>query len=187
MLNTDKRANITTKPHHHNETQQTFARFLFLLPQTISNHRRSLKEKSSTVPHHQHRRRTSSLGLSSLMQGFVQMLPEYQVYVKYVDRVVDMDVIEPGECSVISLINDVRRFSVGNISKVGKVGNYALHDPAMLCFNEPVEEKNVEPIEEINVEPTEENYAEPVEANNEEDSEEENVCEDAENDGSEKS
>ena len=37
----------------------------------------------------------------------------FQVYVKYVDRIVDMDVIEPGDCSVISLINDTRKILSG--------------------------------------------------------------------------
>ncbi|KAK2662497.1 hypothetical protein Ddye_001071 [Dipteronia dyeriana] len=40
------------------------------------------------------------------------MLP-IQVYVRYVDRIVDMYVIEPGDCSVISLINDTRKILSG--------------------------------------------------------------------------
>ena len=40
------------------------------------------------------------------------MLP-IRVPVKYVDRVVDMDVIEPGDCSVISLINDTKKVLSG--------------------------------------------------------------------------
>ncbi|TXG53021.1 hypothetical protein EZV62_022190 [Acer yangbiense] len=36
-------------------------------------------------------------------------MSEFQVHVKYVDRIVDMDLIEPGDCSVISLINDTKR------------------------------------------------------------------------------
>ncbi|KAK1584647.1 hypothetical protein Q3G72_034808 [Acer saccharum] len=37
----------------------------------------------------------------------------FQVYVKYVDRIVDMDLIEPGDCSVVSLINDTRKVLSG--------------------------------------------------------------------------
>ncbi|KAI9191802.1 hypothetical protein LWI28_013725 [Acer negundo] len=40
------------------------------------------------------------------------MLP-FHVYVKYVDRIVYMDLIEPGDCSVISLINDTRKILSG--------------------------------------------------------------------------
>ncbi|KAK0577723.1 hypothetical protein LWI29_037552 [Acer saccharum] len=36
-------------------------------------------------------------------------MSEFQVHVKYVDRIVDMDLIEPGDCSVISLINDTKK------------------------------------------------------------------------------
>ncbi|TXG69748.1 hypothetical protein EZV62_004683 [Acer yangbiense] len=36
-------------------------------------------------------------------------MSEFRVHVKYVDRIVDMDLIEPGDCSVISLINDTKK------------------------------------------------------------------------------
>ncbi|KAK4859190.1 hypothetical protein QYF36_001166 [Acer negundo] len=99
------------------------------------------------------------------------MLP-IQVLVKYVDRFVDMDLIEPRDCSVISVINDAKKFFEDRLTPVIEfelilVPN-AIHfpedDPRMLCFNEPVEEDNVEPVEK--------------------DSEEENVGGDALNDGS---
>ncbi|KAK4852246.1 hypothetical protein QYF36_022347 [Acer negundo] len=134
----------------------------------------------------------------------------FRVHVKYVDRVVDMDLIEPRDCSVISLINDAKKQHmlttdeelmlclelfddrhIGIIKfKLILVPN-AIHfledEPTgLLYFNELVEENNAELVEE--------NYAEPIEANNEEDnvvlvkenSEEENVGGDAENDGSDK-
>ncbi|TXG66719.1 hypothetical protein EZV62_007994 [Acer yangbiense] len=134
----------------------------------------------------------------------------FRVHVKYVDRVVDMDLIEPEDCSVISLINDAKKqhvlttdeelmlcFELFDDRHIGiidfkriLVSNviHFLEDKStgLLCFNEPVEENNAEPVEE--------NYVEPVEANNEEDnvvlveenSEEENVGGDAVNDGSDK-
>ncbi|KAK3212806.1 hypothetical protein Dsin_017512 [Dipteronia sinensis] len=40
--------------------------------------------------------------------GSLQMY-EFRVHVKYVDIIVDMDLIEPGDCSVISLINDAKK------------------------------------------------------------------------------
>ncbi|TXG64869.1 hypothetical protein EZV62_011863 [Acer yangbiense] len=36
-------------------------------------------------------------------------MSEFQVHVKYVDRIVDMDLIELGDCSVISLINNTKK------------------------------------------------------------------------------
>ncbi|TXG69750.1 hypothetical protein EZV62_004685 [Acer yangbiense] len=36
------------------------------------------------------------------------MLP-FQIFVKYVDETVDLDIIEPGDCSVISLINNAKK------------------------------------------------------------------------------
>ncbi|KAK2642067.1 hypothetical protein Ddye_023830 [Dipteronia dyeriana] len=46
------------------------------------------------------------------------MLSSFRVYMKYVDRVVDMDVIEPGECSVISLINDAKKVLSGQYIEI---------------------------------------------------------------------
>ena len=40
-------------------------------------------------------------------------MSEFHVHVRYVDRIVDMDLIEPGDCSVISLINDTRKILNG--------------------------------------------------------------------------
>ena len=40
-------------------------------------------------------------------------MSEFHVHVRYVDRIVDMDLIEPGDCSVISLINDTKKHLSG--------------------------------------------------------------------------
>ncbi|KAK0601510.1 hypothetical protein LWI29_024909 [Acer saccharum] len=87
----------------------------------------------------------------------------FQVYVKYVDRIVDMDLIEPGDCSVISLINDTRKFELILVPN-------AIHFPedeptGLLGFKEenisnPVEENKHELVEEDNAEPDEDNNEE---------------------------
>ncbi|KAI9194471.1 hypothetical protein LWI28_006327 [Acer negundo] len=38
----------------------------------------------------------------------LQML-SFRVHLKYADRVVDMDLIEPGDCSIVNLINDAKK------------------------------------------------------------------------------
>ncbi|KAK2649632.1 hypothetical protein Ddye_017121 [Dipteronia dyeriana] len=86
------------------------------------------------------------------------MLP-FQVYVKYVDRIVDMDIIEPGDCSVISLINDTRKIlSVSGIETWeswqlrvtfpwnGQQHVLARDDELLLCF-QLFESRNLSSVE----------------------------------------
>ncbi|KAK0581583.1 hypothetical protein LWI29_015467 [Acer saccharum] len=42
------------------------------------------------------------------------MLP-FQIFVKYVNETADLDIIEPGDCSVISLINDAKKELKGDL------------------------------------------------------------------------
>ena len=48
------------------------------------------------------------------MCSMLKILP-FQIFVKYVDETVDLDIIEPGDYSVISLINDVKKELKGDL------------------------------------------------------------------------
>ncbi|TXG65658.1 hypothetical protein EZV62_006933 [Acer yangbiense] len=150
------------------------------------------------------------------------MLP-IRVLVKYVDRVVDMDVIKPRDCSVISLINDTMKVLNGQPVDIWETWQLRItypwngqqhvltsdkelmlcfeffnhhdldiiefelilvpndvhfpeDDPAMLCFNDPVEENKGDEVEENKADQVEEDNVVLVEQN----SEEENVGEESE-------
>ncbi|KAK1587236.1 hypothetical protein Q3G72_010886 [Acer saccharum] len=129
------------------------------------------------------------------------MLP-IRVLVKYVDSVVDMDLIEPGDCSVISLINDTKKVLSGQPIDIWETWQLRItylwngqqhvltsDEELMLCF-EFFDHHDMDIIDEEDndVYFPEENKADQVEEDNvvlvEQNSEEENVGGDAVNDGS---
>ncbi|KAK3204819.1 hypothetical protein Dsin_018865 [Dipteronia sinensis] len=105
------------------------------------------------------------------------MLP-FQVYVMYVDKIIDLGVIEPGDCSVISLINNAKKELSGQHIETWETWQLAItflwndlrYIPTtdaelMFCFEEfdcleeNNEENNAEPVEKINGEPENVEYS----------------------------
>ncbi|TXG47915.1 hypothetical protein EZV62_027209 [Acer yangbiense] len=102
----------------------------------------------------------------------------------YVDRVVDVDLIEPGDCSVISLINDTKKADQVKENKTDQVeenkANQVEEDNVVLIEQNSEEDNDVHFPEENKVDQVQEDNVVLVEQNNEE----ENVGGDAVNDGS---
>ncbi|KAK1591790.1 hypothetical protein Q3G72_013721 [Acer saccharum] len=110
------------------------------------------------------------------------MLP-FQIFVKYVDETVDLDIIKPRDCSVISLINDAKKeLKGGPIEPWGKwqlaitLPWNGVHHEGFNGENVPPPEENVqhhddepvkdaasEPVEHVASESIEDTASEPVE------------------------
>ncbi|TXG63817.1 hypothetical protein EZV62_010811 [Acer yangbiense] len=85
----------------------------------------------------------------------------FRVFVKYVNDTVDMDLIEPRDCSVISLINDAMKELKGHhiepwekwqlsitLSWNGLRHMLTTDEELMFCFEKNVEHPNDEPVGE---------------------------------------